>query len=151
MFLKYCAKQCPNGKCGMYFQLMKDSECSHMQCPRCTQWFCWVCSNVAKGQMHFKQNPQCKNLEGSFQPSEITAEMMEKHIGPSNEYINIKFCARCPKCKVINEKKTRANSLNCVNCAELFCYICNKSIGGLEHYTCTKSICHAESDWWNDL
>ncbi len=30
LFLKNCAKPCPNPKCGQYFQLMKDTECTHV-------------------------------------------------------------------------------------------------------------------------
>jgi phage FluMu protein Com len=59
--------------------------------------------------MHYKKKPVCKELSGTFLPEEVTAEMKEKHIGV--DYINIKFCAQCPHCQVINEKKTRVNML----------------------------------------
>ncbi len=133
LFLKHCAKQCPNLKCGQYFQLMRDSECTHMQCPRCFTWFCWVCCNPAKGQKHFKENPSCKNF-GPPQPDEITKELKDKFVGVGSDFVNLKFCARCPDCRTINEKKTKVNALTCTNCEKLFCYICNKSIKDIKHY-----------------
>jgi hypothetical protein len=82
LFLKYCAKACPNSKCGQYFQLMKDTECTHMQCPRCFTWFCWACLSNAKGQKHFKEKPECKSLDGVFQPEQVTEQMkFESAIG----------------------------------------------------------------------
>lgn len=151
IFLKNCAKQCPQDKCGMYFQLMKDTECTHVQCPRCNHYFCWSCNSVAKGQKHFKEKPQCRELAGVFQPEEVTQELREKHIGSHEDYINIKFCVQCPGCKSINEKKTKVNALNCKDCGMLFCYICNKPISGMEHYTHAKTICNYESEHWSDL
>ncbi len=68
-----------------------------------------------------------------------------------NDYVNLKFCARCPDCNTINEKKSRCNALNCIQCKKLFCYICNKLISGPEHYQGAKSLCHYESEPWNDL
>jgi hypothetical protein len=75
----------------------------------------------------------------------------ESAIGENNDYFNLKFCAKCPDCKAINEKKTRANALECSKCSKLFCYICNKSITGPDHYQGAKTMCHMESDHWNDL
>jgi len=72
-------------------------------------------------------------------------------IGDRNDYFNLKFCAKCPDCQTINEKKSRLNALNCTKCGKLFCYICNKSISGPEHYQGAKTMCHMESDHWNDL
>ena len=120
-----------------------------MQCPRCHTWFCWVCLSNAKGQKHFKENTKCYSLDGAFQPEELTKEMKDKHMGVN--YTNLRFCAKCPQCDTINEKKTKVNALNCQSCSKEFCYICNKAISGISHYQGAKSICHYESDHWNDL
>jgi hypothetical protein len=152
LFLKYCAKPCPNDKCGLYYQLMRDSECTHCQCVKCHTQFCWVCGGVAKGQKHFKERPQCKELAGSFLPEQVTQELKDKHMGANSDYINLKFCAKCPHCEEINEKKTKVNSLECKKCGQIFCYICNKpNAAGMSHYQGAKSTCHYESEHWCDL
>ena len=131
---------------------MKDSECTHVQCPRCFQEFCWACLSKAKGQKHFKENPGCKSLDGVFQLDFITQQMKDEGaITEYNDYVNLKFCARCPGCNQINEKKTKCNAISCLLCKKPFCYICNKSISGQEHYQGAKSLCHLESEHWNDL
>ena len=104
----------------------------------------------AKGLKHFKERPDCNIEEGSLQPEELTAEIKQKHLSEYEEYINLKFCAKCPHCNAINEKKTRANALTCVKCSKLFCYICNKAISGVEHYQ-GKATCHKESDLYADF
>lgn len=98
-------------KCGQYFQLMRDSECSHVQCTRCHGWFCWTCLSPAKGQKHFKENPQCKDL--TFLPDVLSQDIKEKFITEGQDYVNLKFCARCPCCKGLNEKRSRVNRLEC--------------------------------------
>lgn len=69
----------------------------------------------------------------------------------SDPYINITFCAACPKCKKINQKREKDNMLLCINpkCKQLFCYICNKAIQDEGHYK--VSNCHLVSDPWTDL
>ena len=121
-----------------------------MQCPKCFHWFCWVCLHDAKGQKHYKEKPECKEELSSLQPDYINAELKQKYLPEGEDYINLKFCAQCPDCKAVNEKKTRQNMMTCHKCQQLFCYICNKSIGGEEHYK-GKTLCHSESDPWTDF
>ncbi|TNV81070.1 hypothetical protein FGO68_gene6496 [Halteria grandinella] len=92
-----------------------------------------------------------KELSGVLQPEEVTTDMKERNLGANADYINIKFCAQCPGCKSINEKKTKINAINCHNCSQLFCYICNKSILGINHFQHSKTICNYESEHWTDL
>ena len=33
-----------------------------------------------------------------------------------NDYVNIKFCAKCPHCEAINEKKDNLNMFTCHRC-----------------------------------
>lgn len=84
--------------------------------------------------MHFKEKPDCLIEEDNLQPEELTRELKDKYLSEHEEYINLKFCAKCPHCSAINEKKTKVNALTCHRCSKLFCYICNKAIPGLEHY-----------------
>lgn len=58
LFFKYCAKYCPNIKCGLRIQKIQ-SGCTKMQCPRCHHHFCWVCLHDAKGLKHYKEKPEC--------------------------------------------------------------------------------------------
>jgi hypothetical protein len=37
---------------------------------------CWACGNPAKGQKHFKENPQCLDEVASLLPNEVTIEMI---------------------------------------------------------------------------
>lgn len=77
--------------------------------------------------------------------------MIDAALPEGEDYINLKFCAACPKCKAVNVKNTRNNAFTCVKCKENFCYICNKSIDStLDHYG-EKSFCHLESDPYMDL
>ena len=136
LYLKYCTKPCPNPKC--HVPITKDlSGCTHIQCTLCYTWMCWACGVVAKGQMHYKQSPECYSDENTILPLEVNELMIQKYLGLSEDpCINIKHCAPCPKCKSINSKKGTSNLLTCKNqeCLELFCYICNKSISGAEHF-----------------
>ena len=81
----------------------------------------------------------------------MTLDLIERFMGLSeNPYINIKYCIKCPKCPAITRKKTRSNLLTCDECGALFCYICNKTVSGREHYD-GVATCHEESDPINDL
>lgn len=105
-----------------------------MQCPKCYHHFCWVCLNDAKGLKHFKEKPECLEEEPALQPDYITQELKNKYLAEGEDYINLKFCAKCPHCNAINEKKTKINAFTCHRCEKMFCYICNKPINGLEHF-----------------
>lgn len=105
-----------------------------MQCPKCFQHFCWVCLQNAKGLKHFKDREDCNIEDGNLQPEELTQEIKSKYLKEGEDYVNLKFCAKCPACSAVNEKKTKANAMNCQRCEHMFCYICNKSIEGLDHY-----------------
>jgi hypothetical protein len=37
---------------------------------------CWACGKPAKGQKHFKENPDCLNEDGSLLPEQVTTEMI---------------------------------------------------------------------------
>ena len=76
--------------------------------------------------------------------------MKEKYLGEGEDYVNLKFCAKCPHCSAINEKKSRSNAFTCHRCQRMFCYICNKGINGIDHYS-GKSHCHSESDPYTDF
>lgn len=121
-----------------------------MQCPRCYHHFCWVCLHDAKGLKHYKENPDCEIEDGRLQPEAITPHLKEKYLMEGEDYVNLKFCAKCPHCNAVNEKRTRKNALDCRKCHKMFCYICNKPIQGLEHYS-GRSLCHLESDFYADF
>jgi hypothetical protein len=104
----------------------------------------------AKGLKHYKERPECLIEDDFLQPEELTADLKVKHLNEGEDYVNLKFCARCPHCNAINEKKTRLNALDCHRCKRTFCYICNKPIQGLEHFH-GKSHCHQESDPYSDF
>ena len=122
-----------------------------MQCPKCFHYFCWVCLHNAKGQKHYKERPQCLQEEGTLQPEELSFDLKIKHLGEHEDFINLKFCAKCPLCGAINEKRTKVNALDCNKCGEMFCYICNKAISGLEHFNSKTNYCHIESDLYADF
>lgn len=42
--------------------------------------------------------------------------MKGKHLKEGEDYVNLKFCAKCPECNAINEKKTKANGIKCHRC-----------------------------------
>lgn len=56
---------------------------------------------------HFKERIDCTIEEGNLQPEELTYEMKSKHLKEGEDYINLKFCAKCPECGGVNEKKTK--------------------------------------------
>lgn len=71
LFFKYCAKYCPNLKCGIRIQKER-SGCTKMQCPRCNHHFCWTCLGDAKGLKHYKEKPDCLAEEPTLQPEHLT-------------------------------------------------------------------------------
>jgi hypothetical protein len=98
LYMKFCTKRCPNIKCGV--RIARDpSGCTQVTCSRCFQQFCWACSLPAKGQKHYKEKPECIDEIPHILPKEVTDEMIEKNLGfTSSPFINIRYCARCPKC-----------------------------------------------------
>ena len=62
LFFRYCAKFCPNIKCGIKLQKEK-AGCTKMECPKCYHKFCWVCLHDAKGKKHFLERPDCLQEE----------------------------------------------------------------------------------------
>ena len=134
IYMKHCTKRCPNPKCGVRITLIS-AGCSHVQCTKCWQYMCWACGNAAKGQKHFKENPDHWTDEGSLLPLEVTKEMVVKYIGSQEDpYINIKTCCKCPSCGATNRKIGRKNLFVCERCESLFCYICNKAVESRVHY-----------------
>ena len=112
---------------------------------------CWNCGAPAKGQKHFKESPECYSDEGTILPFSVTDEMIQKYLGLAQDpCINVKYCAFCPKCMHINPKRGTLNMLVCAQCKESYCYICNKTIPGEEHYN-GKSQCQLHTEPWNDL
>jgi ribosomal protein L37AE/L43A len=83
---------------------------------------------------HYKEKPDCLVEEPYLQPDYLTQEIKSKHLNEGEDYINLKFCAKCPHCETINEKRSKCNLFECNECHKMFCYICNKPISGPEHY-----------------
>lgn len=76
IYIKHCTKPCANlEKCTARITISEQSECSHLQCPKCFTWMCWTCGKSAKGQMHFKDFPTHKPAQ-DFLPSSVTDEMI---------------------------------------------------------------------------
>jgi hypothetical protein len=71
LFFKFCAKYCPNLKCGIRIQKEK-SGCTKMQCPKCRHDFCWACLGDAKGMKHYKERAECIPEEPFLQPEALT-------------------------------------------------------------------------------
>lgn len=69
-----------------------------MQCPKCHHHFCWVCLGDAKGMKHYKERPDCGIEEPHLQPEHLTWEIKSKHLNEGEDYVNLKFCAKCPTC-----------------------------------------------------
>lgn len=150
LYMKKCTKICPNPRCQVRICKVK-SGCTHVQCTICFHYMCWACGKPAKGQKHFKENPDCIDEEKSLLPEHITAEMIQKFLGYQDDpTINLKHCALCPRCGELNQKHGTLNLLNCKKCAEGFCYICNKAVAGMKHYQGT-SQCHENSDHYMDF
>lgn len=75
LYFKFCTKRCPNTKCGV--RIAKDkSGCTHVQCTKCWTFMCWSCGNVAKGQKHFKEHPECMAEDPSLLPVDVTDELI---------------------------------------------------------------------------
>lgn len=73
LFIKLNTKSCPNPKCRV--PISKDaSGCTQIQCTRCFNYFCWACGAPAKGQKHYKENPDHHSDEGTLLPYEVTPE-----------------------------------------------------------------------------
>lgn len=71
LFLKHCCKHCPNPKCSV--PISKDeSGCTHVQCTKCFTYMCWTCGNSAKGQKHYKENPDHFDDKGTLLPTGVT-------------------------------------------------------------------------------
>lgn len=66
---------------------------------------------------HYKEKPECGNEDPHLQPEHLTNEIKSKHLADGDDYINLKFCAKCPNCDEINEKKSRCNLFECTKCA----------------------------------
>ena len=113
---------------------------------------CWACSAPAKGQKHYKENPNHWDDAGTILPVEVTRELRQKFGNQSAEWINLKLCALCPnpKCRAVNQKEGKDNLMHCVRCQEPFCYICNKPIKGEQHYEANNN-CKRFSDPFSDF
>lgn len=107
---------------------------------------CWACGKPAKGQKHFKENPECLDEKRSLLPQEVTTEMIQQFLGLQDDpTVNIRQCAFCPHCAEVNQKRGTKNALTCKKCSREFCYICNKPITSASHYKGT-SQCHENSE-----
>lgn len=150
LYMKHCTKSCPNPKCGVPITKIQ-SGCTQLQCPKCFNYFCWCCNAPAKGQKHYKENPDHYSDEGTLLPESVTPEIIQKYGGGGKiEWVNLKFCVKCPGCSKINVKKGTLNMLNCEKCEMTFCYICNKEIKDNSHYS-GKANCRENSDPYHDF
>lgn len=69
----------------------------------------------------------------------------------TDDFLNLRFCARCPRCEQINEKKGTYNLINCSKCEQFFCFICNLEVDGEDHYNKVSAMCHLNTDPWTDI
>jgi len=155
LYFKHCCKQCP--KCGLRIQKVrggceKGQFGNKMQCPKCFTYFCWGCLHQAKGLKHYKERPECVPEEPFDQVERLTQELKEQQMHPASEdFLNLKFCARCPRCEAINQKQGTRNALTCTKCQRLFCFICNNEMEDEGHYNKVAALCHLNSDPWTDV
>ena len=80
LYFKKCTKLCPNPRCQVRICKV-ESGCTHVQCTICFHYMCWACGKPAKGQKHFKENPECIDEKRSLLPAEVTTEMIQQFLG----------------------------------------------------------------------
>lgn len=156
LYFKKCCKQCPNLKCGLRIQKI-EGYCegqpgNKMQCPKCHQHFCWACLQPAKGQKHYKERLECLPEDPFRQVEELSKELKDEVMDVlRDDFLNLRFCARCPSCDQICQKTGTNNLIGCSACENKFCFICNFAVEGEAHFNEEKSLCHLNSDPWTDI
>jgi ariadne-1 len=102
--------KCPNGKCGFFYLMSKDSQIVHTICVSCGIEFCVNgCPKPHKGRT-------CQEMKKIF-------DQEEKKANDDKNGGDLKF-TNCPECKAPIEKISGCNHMKCTICQTDFCYIC---------------------------
>jgi hypothetical protein len=73
--------------------------------------FAGYASLMLKDRSILKKIPHVLVSMEHFSQKKSLQEMKDKHMGVN--YTNLRFCAECPHCDTINEKKTKVNAIVC--------------------------------------
>ncbi|XP_015689075.2 E3 ubiquitin-protein ligase RNF14-like [Oryza brachyantha] len=109
------------------------------QCPCCFFTFCTLCKRRRHvGDTCITTEEKISILKERHKLYSIPKEQLLKEQREINELIDIQEALRdakqCPRCKIAISKIEGCNKMTCSNCGRFFCYLCNKAIGGYDHF-----------------
>ncbi|KAK9844924.1 hypothetical protein WJX74_008697 [Apatococcus lobatus] len=128
------AAYCP--RCSaMCLEADDGSNCA--QCPRCYFAFCTQCQD----SWHPASQP-CLSPEVALQALKLRMQGMQASASElkqrENEFLSLKAIQKsskqCPTCKMAIQKAAGCSHMICGSCGTHFCWRCNKSIDGYEHF-----------------
>ncbi|KAK9867526.1 hypothetical protein WJX84_010819 [Apatococcus fuscideae] len=128
------AAYCPrcSAKC-----LEADDGSNCAQCPRCFFAFCTQCQD----SWHPASQP-CLSPEVALQALKLRMQGMQASASElkqrENDFLSLraiqKNSKQCPTCKMAIQKASGCSHMVCGSCGTHFCWKCNKSIDGYEHF-----------------
>ncbi|KAJ3707038.1 hypothetical protein LUZ61_010743 [Rhynchospora tenuis] len=119
---------------------LEDSNTKDAQCSECLFSFCTLC----KEKRHLGE--KCMDIEAKLRALQErsqsshgkTKEQIRMELELINEAKSMKEVQRvskpCPNCKIMISHTGGCNKMVCSNCGQFFCYRCNKSIKGYDHF-----------------
>ncbi|CAI0472908.1 unnamed protein product [Linum tenue] len=114
------------------FVCIEDDD-NFAQCSKCFFNFCSLCKNAR----HVENDSLCRTKNERLKSSRSVAQMRVEQ-NKINEFLSESYIARdskqCPVCRMAISRTGGCNKMVCGNCGNYFCYRCNLSIDGYDHF-----------------
>ncbi|CAI0470995.1 unnamed protein product [Linum tenue] len=109
------------------------------QCSNCFFSFCSLCKNKRHiGEACLTPELRLQILQERLKSSRSVAQMRVEQ-NKINEFLSESYIARdskqCPVCRMAISRTGGCNKMVCGNCGNYFCYRCNLSIDGYDHFS----------------
>ncbi|CAL1399471.1 unnamed protein product [Linum trigynum] len=113
--------------------------CPESKCGEDTRLFCSLCKNKRHiGEACLTPELRLQILQERLKSSRSVAQMRVEQ-NKINEFLSESYIARdskqCPVCRMAISRTGGCNKMVCRNCGNYFCYCCNLSIDGYDHFS----------------